>query len=52
MLQELLAGCTGPSQSLSAIEKSTLLQNSLKAVMPICNEGAVAQEIKGHLTNL
>ncbi|KAG1730207.1 hypothetical protein EDB19DRAFT_2011946 [Suillus lakei] len=51
MLQELLAGCTGPSQSLSAIEKSTLLQNSLKAVMPICNEGAVAQEIKGHLTN-
>ncbi|KAG1730177.1 hypothetical protein EDB19DRAFT_1913000 [Suillus lakei] len=52
MLQELLAGCTGPSQSLSASEKSTLLQNSLKAVMPICNEGAVAQEIKDHLTNL
>ncbi|KAG1730187.1 hypothetical protein EDB19DRAFT_2027541 [Suillus lakei] len=51
MLQELLAGCTGPSQSLSASEKSTLLQNSLKAVMPICNEGAVAQEIKDHLTN-
>ncbi|KAG1730180.1 hypothetical protein EDB19DRAFT_2027536 [Suillus lakei] len=51
MLQELLAGCTGPSQSLSASEKSTLLQNSLKAVMPICNEGAVALEIKGHLTN-
>ncbi|KAG2353656.1 hypothetical protein BDR07DRAFT_1432487 [Suillus spraguei] len=51
MLQELLAVCTGFSQSLSASEKSTLLENSLEAVLPICNVGAVAQEIKGHLTD-
>ncbi|KAG2030223.1 hypothetical protein BDR03DRAFT_987217 [Suillus americanus] len=51
MLQELLARCTGSSQSLSASEKSTLLETYLKAVLPICNEGAVAQEIKGHLTD-
>ncbi|KAG2363910.1 hypothetical protein BDR07DRAFT_862235 [Suillus spraguei] len=51
MLQELLAVCTGFSQSLSASEKSTLLENSLEAVLPICNVGAVTQEIKGHLTD-
>ncbi|KAG1725206.1 hypothetical protein EDB19DRAFT_1948190 [Suillus lakei] len=46
MLQELLEGCTGPSQSFSASEKSTLLQTSLDAVIPICNEGAVAQDLE------
>ncbi|KAG2346936.1 hypothetical protein BDR05DRAFT_759322 [Suillus weaverae] len=51
MLQELLAMCTGSSQSLSPSEKSTLLETSLEAVLPICNVGAVAQEIKGHLTD-
>ncbi|KAG1772956.1 hypothetical protein EV702DRAFT_1281245 [Suillus placidus] len=51
MLQELLARCTGSSQSLSPSEKLTLLETSLKAVLPICNVGAVAQDIKGHLTD-
>ncbi|KAG1901769.1 uncharacterized protein F5891DRAFT_1144295 [Suillus fuscotomentosus] len=51
MLQELLARCTGPSQNLSVNEKSKLLETALNAVLPICNAGAVAQEIKGHLTN-
>jgi hypothetical protein len=51
MLQELLARCTGSSQSLSACAKSTLLETSLKAVLPICNVGTVAQEIKGYLTD-
>ncbi|KAG1767570.1 hypothetical protein EDD22DRAFT_296358 [Suillus occidentalis] len=50
MLQELLARCTG-SQSLSASEKSTLLETSLNAVLPICNVGAVATELNGHLTD-
>jgi hypothetical protein len=52
MLQELLARCTGSSQSLSACAKSTLLETSLEAVLPICNVGTVAQEIKGYLTDL
>ncbi|KAG1804617.1 hypothetical protein EV424DRAFT_1517365 [Suillus variegatus] len=51
MLQELLARCTGSSQNLSVSEKSKLLETALNAVLPICNVGAVAQEIKGHLTN-
>ncbi|KAG1901817.1 uncharacterized protein F5891DRAFT_1277565 [Suillus fuscotomentosus] len=51
MLQELLARCTGRSQNLSVNEKSKLLETALNAVLPICNAGAVAQEIKGHLTN-
>ncbi|KAG1787204.1 uncharacterized protein HD556DRAFT_1503681 [Suillus plorans] len=49
MLQVLLARCTGSSQYLSVSEKSKLLKTSLEAVLPICNVGAVAQEIKGHL---
>ncbi|KAG1805113.1 uncharacterized protein HD556DRAFT_1437275 [Suillus plorans] len=51
MLQELLARCTGSSQNLSGSQKSKLLETALNAVLPICNVGAVAQEIKGHLTN-
>ncbi|KAG1805107.1 uncharacterized protein HD556DRAFT_1437270 [Suillus plorans] len=51
ILQELLARCTGSSQNLSVSEKSKLLETALNAVLPICNVGAVAQEIKGHLTN-
>ncbi|KAG1805109.1 uncharacterized protein HD556DRAFT_1283541, partial [Suillus plorans] len=51
MLQELLARCTGYSQNLSVSEKSKLFETSLNAVLPICNVGAVAQEIKGHLTD-
>ncbi|KAG2127931.1 uncharacterized protein EDB93DRAFT_1340893 [Suillus bovinus] len=49
MLQVLLARCTGSSLSVS--EESKLLEASLEAVLPICNVGAVAQEIKGHLTD-
>ncbi|KAG2102560.1 uncharacterized protein F5147DRAFT_615986 [Suillus discolor] len=51
MLQELLARCTGSSQNLSGSQKSKLLETALNAVLPICNVGAVAQEIKGHLTD-
>ncbi|KAG0706679.1 hypothetical protein DFH29DRAFT_137520 [Suillus ampliporus] len=51
MLQALLERCTDPSQSLPDSEKSTLRETSLKAVLPLCNETDVAQEIAKHLSD-
>ncbi|KAG1730062.1 hypothetical protein EDB19DRAFT_1832147 [Suillus lakei] len=50
MLEELLYCCTDDSKPLP--DKSTLLNDSLKAVLPICNEGNDAQIIKNHMVTL
>ncbi|KAG1774509.1 hypothetical protein EV702DRAFT_1280603 [Suillus placidus] len=50
MLEELLYHCKDDSKPLP--DKSTLLDDSLKAVLPICNEGNDAQIIKNHLVTL
>ncbi|KAG1861394.1 hypothetical protein C8R48DRAFT_711317 [Suillus tomentosus] len=50
MLQQLLEMCADPNQSLPPNQKSTLLDTSLEAVMPLCNGPGVAQKIKQHLT--
>ncbi|KAG2132078.1 hypothetical protein DEU56DRAFT_812987 [Suillus clintonianus] len=50
MLAELLYRCKDNSKPLP--DKSTLLDDSLKAVLPICNEGNDAQIIKNHLVTL
>ncbi|KAG2048642.1 hypothetical protein BDR06DRAFT_1024315 [Suillus hirtellus] len=50
MLQRLLEMCADPDQSLPPSQKSTLLDTSLEAVLPLCNGTGVAQKIKQHLT--
>ncbi|KAG1869234.1 hypothetical protein C8R48DRAFT_700775 [Suillus tomentosus] len=50
MLQQLLEMCADPNQSLPPNQKSTLLNTSLEAVLPLCNGPGVAQKIKQHLT--
>ncbi|KAG2113446.1 uncharacterized protein F5147DRAFT_46113 [Suillus discolor] len=50
MLQRLLEICVNPTQSLLPSQKSTLLDTSLEAVLPLCNGPGVAQKIKQHLT--
>ncbi|KAG1796393.1 uncharacterized protein HD556DRAFT_299238 [Suillus plorans] len=50
MLQQLLEMCAAPNQSLPPSQKSTLLDTSLEAVLPLCNGPGVAQKIKQHLT--
>ncbi|KAG2132094.1 hypothetical protein DEU56DRAFT_448941 [Suillus clintonianus] len=50
MLEELLYRCKDNSKPLP--DKSTLLDESLKAVLPICNEGSDAQFIKNQMVTL
>ncbi|KAG1741280.1 hypothetical protein EDB19DRAFT_1875935 [Suillus lakei] len=50
MLQELLYRCRDRSKPLP--DKSRLLNDSLKAVLPICNEGNDAQVIKKNMAEL
>jgi hypothetical protein len=50
MLEELLYRCIDPSKPAS--DKSTLLDDTLKAVLPLCNKGEGARDIKKHLTDL
>ncbi|KAG2135350.1 uncharacterized protein EDB93DRAFT_1170796 [Suillus bovinus] len=50
MLEELLYRCVDDSKPLP--DKSTLLDDSLKAVLPICNEGDDARIIKNHMITL
>jgi len=35
-----------------ALEKSVVFRNALKVVLPICNNGKLAQDIKNYLINL
>jgi hypothetical protein len=50
MLQELLYRCVDRSKPFP--DKPTLLDDCLKAILPICNKGNDAQKIKQHLVDL
>ncbi|KAG1741269.1 hypothetical protein EDB19DRAFT_717988 [Suillus lakei] len=50
MLQELLYRCRDRSKPLP--DKGTLFDDSLQAVLPICNEGNDAQVIKNNMADL
>jgi hypothetical protein len=50
MLQELLYRCVDRSKPFP--DRPTLLDDCLKAILPICNKGNDAQKIKQHLGDL
>ncbi|KAG1719638.1 uncharacterized protein EDB91DRAFT_1351878 [Suillus paluster] len=50
MLRELLYRCRDPSKS-PPTDKSTLLNDSFQAVLPLCNQTSAAQDINKHLSD-